>query len=559
MTLNWAKSKKLIAAPLILILATVTYTLKSTSEDEASTSYIVNAKNSQALQQAFNKLGITPTHHLSLIDSFAINLTKSQLILLEADVAISITKNHQVELAGWAKGKRRWQPSADANLLIEADKAHKSGIYGENVTIAVLDTGLDQLSGLSKDLRGRDKVWGTYDAINNAVFNFDREQNGHGTHVASLAVNSDFDINGRIYGIAPNAALVGIKAFDSEGKSTYADVIRGIEWAVGIKDKINLRVLNMSFSGPAQSYYWEDPLNQAVMKAWQAGIVVVASAGNGGPDPMTIGVPGNIPYIITVGAMTDNYTPSDKSDDKLASFSAAGPTIEGFVKPEIVAPGGHISGLMAFDSAIVAEHPEYHDGGRYFEMSGTSQAAGVVSGAVALMLSNNPSLTPDQIKCQLIASARPAINAQSQLAYSVFQQGAGVVNVADALASDTSCLTTTMDIAKDLANEQHYVGPAFIDEQGNFSIKDGGDFYSWKVNEEVLNGDGFIWRTSFDIDGFIWRTSFDTNTDLQWRSEFETDGFIWRTNIETDGFIWRTSVDIDPNASIKINAWVDQQ
>jgi len=79
------------------------------------------------------------------------------------------------------------------------------------------------------------------------------------------------------------------------------------------------------------------------------------------------------------------------------------------------------------------------------------------------------------------------------------------------------------------------------------------------VNEELLNGDGFIWRTSFDIDGFIWRTSFDINTDLQWRSEFETDGFIWRTNIETDGFIWRTSADIDPNAGIKINTWVDQQ
>ena len=78
------------------------------------------------------------------------------------------------------------------------------------------------------------------------------------------------------------------------------------------------------------------------MKAWQAGIVVVASAGNTGPNPMSIGVPGNMPYVITVGAMTDNYTPSNAADDKLASFSSAGPTHEGFVKPDVVAPGGHV-------------------------------------------------------------------------------------------------------------------------------------------------------------------------------------------------------------------------
>ena len=89
----------------------------------------------------------------------------------------------------------------------------------------------------------------------------------------------------------------------------------------------------MSFGGQQRSYYWEDPLNQAVMKAWQEGIVVVASAGNDGPDPMTIGVPGNVPYIITVGAMTDSFTETNFNDDKIATFSAAGPTPAGFVKP----------------------------------------------------------------------------------------------------------------------------------------------------------------------------------------------------------------------------------
>ncbi len=125
-------------------------------------------------------------------------------------------------------------------------------------------------------------------------------------------------------------------------------MIRGIDWIVANKDTYGIRVVNLSFSAPPQSYYWDDPLNQAVMAAWRSGIIVVASAGNLGPDPMTIGVPGNVPYVITVGAMTDNFTPDDGSDDVLASFSSPGPTLEAFVKPEMVAPGGHVVSTMGW-------------------------------------------------------------------------------------------------------------------------------------------------------------------------------------------------------------------
>ena len=126
------------------------------------------------------------------------------------------------------------------------------------------------------------------------------------------------------------------------------------------------------------------------MAAWQAGIVVVASAGNRGPEPMTIGVPGNVPYVITVGAMTDNYTPFDLSDDVLASFSSAGPTVEAFLKPEVVAPGGHVLGIMDPKSQISLEQPDFHDGGYYFNMSGTSQATAFVSGIAAHVIQLEP-------------------------------------------------------------------------------------------------------------------------------------------------------------------------
>ena len=210
----------------------------------------------------------------------------------------------------------------------------------------------------------------------------------------------------RYFGIAPNANLVSVRAFDANGQGTYASVIRGIDWIVSHRGAYGIRVLNLSLGARPQSRYWEDPLNRAVMRAWQQGIVVVASAGNTGPGPQTITVPGNVPYVITVGAMTDHYTPADPRDDRLTTFSAAGPTYEGFVKPDVVAPGGHVWSLLPTYSSIAQAHPAYQNSGDYFTMSGTSQAAAVVSGVVALLLQAEPGLSPDEVKCRLMASAR---------------------------------------------------------------------------------------------------------------------------------------------------------
>jgi len=517
-----------------------------------SSSYIVSAKNYQDLKHKVAELHIKPTHELSIINALAINLTKQQLEMLQSTIEIKVSANHQVKLSGWnsglGKGIRRWQPSSVVADYIGASNAHSYNNFGGGVTIGFLDTGLDQLIGLSNDLYGRDKAWGTYDAINNTVSNYGKDDSGHGTHVSSIAGNSDYDINGKIYGIAPNAPLVGIKAFDATGKATYADVIRGIQWALSVKDQINLRVLNMSFSGPVSSYYWEDPLNQAVMKAWQAGIVVVASAGNKGPAPMTIGVPGNVPYIITVGAMTDNYSTDINNDDKLATFSSAGPTYEAFIKPEILAPGGHISGLMSLDSQIAIDHPEFSDGGRYFEMSGTSQAAAVVSGAVALLLTENPTLTPDQVKCRLMASAHPAMKTDGSFAYSVFQQGSGVINVKDALVnSATSCANQGLNIAKDLDGSEHFSGSANVNAAGDFYVNGLGPEYVWQVAATTDPNIGYAWQNNLAVDLLVWKTGF--NIDL----------LVWKTNFDINLLVWKTSVDFNNTEAININNWVDPQ
>jgi serine protease AprX len=555
--------KPLSLLGLISVAVWLIHTTINKNVDAQKQSYIISSNNYQLLQTELATLNVQPTHQLAIINAVAVSLNIEQLAQLHAQLDIQVTQNYHVEMSGGnAWGKRKWQPKSVVNDLIEASAAHSAYNFGDGVTIGFLDTGLDQLkgtsSGLSTDLYGRDKFWGTYDAVNNNISNYSNEESGHGTHVASIAGNADYDVYGKVYGVAPNAALVGIKAFDAEGKATYADVIRGIDWALQAKDQINLKVLNMSFSGPARSYYWEDPLNQAVMKAWQAGIVVVASAGNSGPGPMTIGVPGNVPYIITVGAMTDNYTPSYLSDDIVASFSSAGPTVEGFVKPEIVAPGGHLSGLMAFDTQIVQEHPEFHDGGRYFEMSGTSQAAGVVSGVVALMLTQDPTLTPDEVKCRLMDSAHTAFDNNGELAYSIFQQGSGVVNVADALASNASaCANQALDIAQDIAGNEHYFGPANINDDGNFYVEGLGDEYVWKFDESNLDGDSVIWRMNFIENAIDWRNTASTDSVI-WRMNIETDSVIWRMNVEFDSVIWRMSV-ADSTTGIDVNNWVAPQ
>ena len=413
---------------------------------------IVQAADLDTAEALVRSVGGEVTHELGIIDAVGAQLTIEQRAALQGKPGVRMYRNPSIKVAG------KPAPETFYPTLVGAEQLHAQGITGAGVTVAVLDTGTFSLVALNKTPDRQWRLLGQYNAIYDQMdgsrFNaVPTDDNGHGTHVTSVILSSAETTKPVKYnGIAPYANYLSIKAFDADGASSYLDVIRGVDWVVANKDAYNIRILNCSFSALPQSPYWDDPLNQAIMRAWQAGIVVVAAAGNTGPDPMTVGVPGNVPYVITVGAMSDNYTPDDGSDDALASFSAAGPTVEGFVKPDLVAPGGHMLGLMLGNTQIAVEHPEFHDGGIYFTMSGTSQATAVVSGIIALMLQANPSLMPDDVKCRLMASARPALDNNSDLAYSIFQQGAGVVNAYDAVYSTASgCANQGLNINDDLA------------------------------------------------------------------------------------------------------------
>ena len=186
-------------------------------------------------------------------------------------------------------------------------------------------------------------------------------------------------------------------------------------------------VLNLSLGHPIHESAATDPLVQAVEAAVRAGIVVVASAGNVGVKPSTglvgyggITSPGNAPSAITVGAVKTNDTTA-RTDDVIADYSSRGPTwYDGMAKPDIVAPGHRLLAFATDSQVLYASFPALRGpmvgDRRYMRLSGTSMAAGVVSGSVALMLQAARDTfgampTPNAVKAMLMASALPMSDA----------------------------------------------------------------------------------------------------------------------------------------------------
>ena len=260
---------------------------------------------------------------------------------------------------------------------------------------------------------------------------------GHGTHVAGIIGGNGADsrcatCNVTIQGIAPKVNLVSFKVLNRQGEGTESAVIQAIQAAIQLKTTYNIRVINLSLGRPVFESYKQDPLCLAVEQAWKAGIVVVVSAGNGGRDDSfgtagygMIESPGNDPFVITVGATNSKATP-DRGDDVMTTYSAKGPTaIDHIVKPDIVAPGNRVVSLAA-PAWLERTYPQnqvplsyYQVGGisdpssGYFILSGTSMSAAMVSGTVALMLQQDATLTPDQIKARLMKTAYQGLAAQS--------------------------------------------------------------------------------------------------------------------------------------------------
>lgn len=280
--------------------------------------------------------------------------------------------------------------SSNANNIVR----NGSEITGEGINIAVIDTGVHP----HEDLSGRMTEF--VDLINNRIEPYD--DNGHGTHCAGDAAGDGTASNGEYAGPAPEANIVGIKALDKNGAGTLETIIQGVQWCIDYNEgntEKPIHVLSMSLGSNAQKYENEndDPMVQIVNQAWEAGIVVVAAAGNSGPEPSTIASPGISSQIITVGALDDRGT-VDRSDDEVASFSSRGPTLYGVEKPDILAPGVNITSLRAPNSSLDKFQKGERVGSDYMTLSGTSMATPICAGIVALILQVNPQLSPDELK-----------------------------------------------------------------------------------------------------------------------------------------------------------------
>lgn len=292
---------------------------------------------------------------------------------------------------------------------IGADLLWNDGSYlqGQNVTVAVVDSGISPHPDFSGE-NGESRILAHVDFLSQG--NQPDDFYGHGTHVAGSIGGNGSSSDGQYPGVAPKVNLVDVKVMDDQGIGTTSDVVAGLQWIYENKDIYNIRVVNLSLNSTVEESYNNSALDAALEVLWFNGIVVIVSAGNNGTYASgVVYPPANDPFVITVGAADDMGT-RDTSDDFLASFSAFGNTADGFSKPDIIVPGRNIiSPLASDDCNLIIAHPANavsgENGTFYFRMSGTSMASGVAAGAVALLLQEDPTLNPDQVKHRLLGTA----------------------------------------------------------------------------------------------------------------------------------------------------------
>ena len=285
------------------------------------------------------------------------------------------------------------------------------GVNGQGIVVAVVDSGISPHAALTNNVIANVSLVTGDPSVADAF--------GHGTHVAGIIAGNGTAArtvtslyNG---GIAPSVQLVNVRVLGANGWGRTSDVIAGIQWVIANRARYHIRVINLSLGHPVMEPSATDPLCEVVAQAVQAGIVVVAAAGNDGlaADGSHvlggINSPGNSPMAITVGSL-NTWGTAQRSDDTVTTYSSRGPTrFDGTVKPDVAAPGNKIVSLEAYGSAISTSYPYLHRAGggtnSYMQLSGTSMAAPMVSGGVALLLQGTPSMGPSQVKMALQAGA----------------------------------------------------------------------------------------------------------------------------------------------------------
>jgi serine protease AprX len=364
----------------------------------------VSPDDAKKAENEMRKLG----RKFGLINGFAGEIRGQDLVKLERIKGLVVTEDAPTRLQGLIPivTSTVTAPTASSSTQLWPYESGVSKLWGgpKAATIAVVDSGIDASRA---DFAGRVKAQVSF--VTSGKPNGAGDGRGHGTFVAGIAAGNAVGYAGA----APSSDIVSLDVMDDSGSGKTSDVIAAVEWIYKNKAAYNIRVANFSLHTGAVNHFWLDPLNVAVSKLWNSGVVVVAAAGNYGNADGPSGVnyaPGSNPFVITVGAVDIGGTSKPK-DDARAPWSAYGRTPDGFSKPEICAPGRYLVGPIAAGSTLAVEKASKLLGTNYIELSGTSFAAPVIAGVAAQALARNPSWTPDQVKSALMRRARPVAEA----------------------------------------------------------------------------------------------------------------------------------------------------
>lgn len=534
------------------------------ADGQSETAVIVQYRNRPSGARAAHR---GPVRDLKTLNARAMRVTPEELEQLRNDPdVISVDEDLTVSATDF-NGKM------DYGWMTVTGLSSMTGTLpytGRGIAVAVLDSGLDEGAEF-RDALGNSRIVYRQHFVDSEVLS--QDPYGHGVHVAGIiggngALSTGTNPNGsqyswtyRVRGIAPDVKLLDMRVLNRYGKGTDSAVIAAIDRVIQLKNTYNIRVINLSLGRPVVKPSADDPLCQAVKKAWEAGIVVVVAAGNEGRNNLaktngygTITSPGNSPYVITVGAMNTKGTLS-RGDDTLASYSSKGPTLfDRVVKPDLVAPGNAIAAVRGVGSTLdntyqrngvpisaYSTNPSTQVWG-YYQISGSSVAAPMVAGAAAVLLEKTPSLTPDLVKARLMKTAfrsfpgtstatDPATGQSYTTNYDVFSLGAGMVDLPaalnnyDALPAGTKALSPTVTYDEASRQVKMVTGSGLV----------------WATG--VIWGTGLVWGTLVDDYGVIWGTGLVWGT-----AEDEGFGVIWGT-----GLVWGTGIPQAESTTLTLN------
>jgi len=429
------------------------------SASPVSVIVLQNSGSGTSAQELVESLGGSVVHEFEIFDGFSAQIPEEALpsIRYHSDV-VAVTPDYPVTLATTApiyetgdaslalktvdSGWSSEPPPVGDGTMYEVTKEvtlaswmWDQGYTGEGIDIALIDSGVAPVYGLmdpAKVVNGPDLSFDTSDESTRYI-----DAYGHGTHMAGIIAGRDefapasvtgTDGLAHFLGMAPDSRIVNVKVAASNGAVDVSQVIAGIDWVVQHRSDngLNIRVLNLSFGTTGNQSYTIDPLAFAVEAAWNHGIVVVAASGNDG-NSYPVRNPAYDPFVISVGA-NDPMGTATARDDVVPSFSNCGSADRSV---DLIAPGRSIVSLRDYGSYIDQNYPEAVEGFRFFRGTGTSQAAAVVSGAVALLLDERPGLSPDQVKNILTSSASTIRGVSDEC------QGGGVLNLKRASGTRT--------------------------------------------------------------------------------------------------------------------------